>query len=180
MSEELKKETCCCKKAFAVAVSALVLSLCALGLSAFNMSGGQLPAAPAKKVVISTQYDKGQTYAKAQETKKPMVVFFYTDWCGFCQRFAPTFHKIVKHKDIKKNFGVAYVNCEKPENQQLMQEYGIEGFPTVYVVKENGEKVHLDNNTFFNDNSKTVIVDNALEIIADKKDAKKDKDKEDK
>ncbi|MBQ8211693.1 MAG: thioredoxin fold domain-containing protein, partial [Treponema sp.] len=151
MSEEIKEKSCCCKKAIVLALCSLILSIGAFGLTLYNLLGGQIPVAQGnagKKVVISTQYDKGQTYAKAQETKKPMVVFFYTDWCGFCQRFAPTFHKIVKSKEIKKDFGIAYVNCEKQENSQLMQEYGIEGFPTVFVVKD-GKKTQLENGTFF-------------------------------
>ena len=166
MSEELKKETCCCKKAVVLSICSLVLSLGAFGLTAFNSFGGQLPSAgaPAKKVVISTQYDKGQTYAKAQETKKPMVVFFYTDWCGFCQRFAPTFHKIVKSKEIKKNFGIAYVNCEKTENQKLMEEYEIQGFPTVFVVKD-GKKTALENGTFFGPDAVNVVKARIQEIV---------------
>ena len=107
------------------------------------------PKVQKEAVVISKQYDKGQSYDKAKATKKPMVVFFYTDWCGFCQRFAPTFHKVVTSKDVKKNFAVAYVNCDLPESRAAMQEYGVNAFPTVFVVKADGEKKQLSNPTFF-------------------------------
>ena len=167
MSEEIKEKSCCCKKAIVLALCSLILSIGAFGLTLYNLLGGQIPVAQGnagKKVVISTQYDKGQTYAKAQETKKPMVVFFYTDWCGFCQRFAPTFHKIVKSKEIKKDVGIAYVNCEKQENSQLMQEYGIEGFPTVFVVKD-GKKTQLENGTFFGPDAVEVVKAKIQEIV---------------
>ena len=147
---------------FTIATFVLLL-IVALG------NGGLEIKAPAagsgKKVVISTQYDKGQSLAKAREKKKPIVVFFYTDWCGFCQKFAPTFAKITKDKAIKENFAVAYVNCEKEENHNDMQEFGVQGFPTVYVIKEDGSKTQLQNNTFFNDDSVKVVKERMLEII---------------
>jgi len=71
--------------------------------------------------VISKQYDKGKSLQKAQATDKPVLVFFYTDWCGFCQRFVPTFYKISKMPKIKKNLAIAYVNCEKQENHKIME-----------------------------------------------------------
>ena len=57
-----------------------------------------------RPIVISKDYDKGQSIELAMETKKPMVVLFYTDWCSYCQRFVPTFKKVVTNKEIKKNF----------------------------------------------------------------------------
>ena len=120
-----------------------------------------------KAVVISTQYDKGQTLAKARAAKKPIVAFFYTDWCGFCQRFAPTFAKITKDRAIKDKFAVAYINCEKEENQSDMQAYEVQGFPTVYVIKEDGTKVQLENSTFFDDDSVKNVKERMLEIIAE-------------
>ena len=70
-------------------------------------------------------------------------------------------------------------NCEDSKNSSYMEEYKIHAFPTVFVVTAEGKKVQLDNNTFFNDNSKTVIKDNALEIIEDKKEDSKEDKKED-
>ena len=71
---------------------------------------------------------------KALKKEKPVIVWFYTDWCGYCQRFAPTFGKVTKDKKIKNNFAVAYVNAEYAENQDLVQEYQIQGFPTIYLL----------------------------------------------
>ena len=98
------------------------------------------------------------------ETKKPTIVFFYTDWCGFCQRFAPTYHKIAKSKEIKKNFAVAYVNCEDTKNSTLMAEYGIQGFPTVYVLDGKGNKEQIGNQMLFNDDTVETVIKKAMEI----------------
>lgn len=178
MSEELNVEKKCnSKAAFVLSIVALVVSVVALIVSTLpywaDKVGLNLPAVSSQggKVVISKQFDKGQSIEKALKTEKPMVVFFYTDWCGFCQRFAPHFNKIVKSREIKKNLAVAYVNCEKEENHKYMEEYDVHGFPTVYVVKKDGSRVHLDNATFFNDDTEKVVKKNLLEAIEEEKPA---------
>ena len=169
MSEEQVQENkCSCAKVIVVlTIMSLVFSIAALATSIYAIKGGSVSGASkeGKKVVISQQYDKGRTFAKAKETNKPIIVFFYTDWCGFCQRFVPTFDKITKNRAIKSNFAIAYVNCEKEENQALMGEFGVQGFPTVYVIDESGKKTQLENSTFFNDDSKEVVAKKALELI---------------
>ena len=162
MSEEqIQEKKTCCKCIAIVAIVALVLSIASLTLSIINYNS----ISHTKKVVISKQYDKGQSLEKAIAKEKPMIVFFYTDWCGFCQRFAPTFAKVVKGKQIKKDFAVAYVNCENPDNAKAVQEYGIHGFPTVYVV--DGEKrVQLDNHKFFVDGAKEKVTKEILDAVA--------------
>ena len=146
-----------------IAILSLLFSIAALATSIYTLTSGS--SGTEKKVVISKQYARGRTLQKAQETDKPVVVFFYTDWCGFCQRFVPTFDKITKKGDIKKNFAVAYVNCEKEENHKIMEEYGVQGYPTVIVIDEQGKRTQLDNATFFNDDSKEVVSKKMLEII---------------
>ncbi|MCD8025274.1 MAG: thioredoxin domain-containing protein [Candidatus Gastranaerophilales bacterium] len=130
------------KKIVPVLIAILTVSLINTGLLAF-LAFDKFDGVPANKkpVVISKDYDKGQTMEKALATGKPIIVWFYTDWCGFCQKLAPTFKKVTKSSEIKNKFAVAYVNCENPENKKLMEEYNVEGYPTVYLV--NGEKKEL-------------------------------------
>jgi thiol-disulfide isomerase/thioredoxin len=152
-----------------IAVLSLLMSIASLVLSVINFSGGtiggnqQLQATG--KNTISKRYDRGRSLDKALKTGKPIIAFFYTDWCGFCQRFAPTFDKITKDLRIKKKFAIAFINCEDQANQKHMQEYGIQGFPTVYVIKKDGDKKQLDNATFFVDKAKDTVIKDALEII---------------
>ena len=166
MSEEQTQEKSCkCTGVIVLlTIISLLFSIAALATSiyALNNGGGE-----GKKVVISKQYDKGRSLQKAQDTNKPIIVFFYTDWCGYCQKFIPTFHKVTKNSKIKKNFAIAYVNCEKEENHKIMQEYGVQGFPTVIVIDEQGKRTQLENSTFFNDDSKDVITKKALELIGE-------------
>ena len=175
MSEETiqqnNEQKCSCKKLstlvmvtmlFTIATFILTLVNSLLPNNNFAQGVAQKEAQPS--VVISKQYDKGQSFEKALATKKPMVVFFYTDWCGYCQKFAPTFHKVATSKAIKKAFAIAYVNCDSPENQQHMEKFNVQGFPTVYVV--NGDKkTQLENNTFFTDTAEKDLPNAMLELI---------------
>ena len=165
MSEETNLQPAkkpCNKLAVLVLVS-LLLSVLSLTASVYTLMNGHIGAE--KKVVISKQYDKGQSLEKALETKKPVIVFFYTDWCGFCQRFVPTYYKVSKSKDIKKNFAIAYVNCEDSKNTPLMSEYGIQGFPTVYVLDGKGNKTQIENQYLFNDDAVETVIKKAKEIV---------------
>ena len=180
MSEEQIKNpehNCSCKKVLVLVIVTLMFSVATFTLTLLNtllatQGAGPIsaPSAPAVQedkdaVVISKQYDKGQSFDKAKATKKPMVVFFYTDWCGFCQRFAPTFHKAVTSKDIKKNFAVAYVNCDLPESRKAMEEFKVQAFPTVYVIDAKGTKTQLENGTFFADGAEKNLPVDMMKLL---------------
>lgn len=127
---------------------------------------GAAQAAPAaSNDSITKKYAKNRTLEKAQKTGKPIVVFFYADWCGYCKRFAPTFDKITKNSQIKSNMSIAYVNCEAPENIHLIEEYKIQGFPTVYLINsKSGEKEKVDNNELFTPTAEKDLVDKFLKF----------------
>lgn len=170
-AEEKVNKNCKVTMCVVISVISLIFSITALTLSIVAAQGGLAKLMAPKPVVISQQYDKGRSLDKAIETKKPILVFFYTDWCGFCQKFAPTFDKITKDAKIKANFAIAYVNCEDREaNGKHIDEYKIKGFPTVFVVNTDGKRIQLDNPTFFQENAVTVVRDNALEAIGKKED----------
>jgi len=181
MSDENKEKKCKKKKAIAlIAILALVLSFVSLILDGIILHKLSESGAMNKPVVISKQYDKGQTMEKALKKNKPVIVWFYTDWCGFCQRFAPTFGKITKDRRIKRNFAVAYVNADYPENAALMQEYEVQGFPTVYLINpETKEKVLVDNSKLFTPEAKKELVKDFLAFADKKKDAETDDNNDD-
>ena len=102
-------------------------------------------------VSISEKYAKDDyTLEKAMDSGKPVIALFYADWCGFCQSFAPTFARIIKTRDFKKNLAAAYVNCDDPANDKYIKEYKIEGFPSVFMINpKTGEKTKVGNNLLF-------------------------------
>ena len=63
--------------------------------------------------------------------EKPAAIMFYVDWCTYCRRFMPIFGEAAaKHN---KDFDFLVVNCEHPENEQLVKTYNIGGFPSIFI-----------------------------------------------
>ncbi len=152
------------KKIYPVVITTLILTLINTGALAFITGDKVAESFKNRPVVISKSYDKGQSIELALETKKPMVVWFYTDWCRYCQKFAPTFKKITKDKDIKNLYAVAYVNAEKQENKEYTKEYKIEGYPTVYLV-DGDNKVMIEPALLFAPNAKELLKDKMLDFL---------------
>lgn len=124
------------KKLTKLIVTSLIISLVNTGMLLYLVSDNVITTIQNRPVVISRDYDKGQSMEKALQTKKPVIVWFYTDWCRYCQKLAPTFKKLTKDRQIKKEYAIAYVNAEDPRNKECVKEYKVEGYPTVYLVKE--------------------------------------------
>ncbi|KAJ2897704.1 uncharacterized protein MKZ38_004481 [Zalerion maritima] len=61
------------------------------------------------------------------------IVEFYAPWCGHCQNLKPAFEKAAKSLDGLAN--VAAVNCDEDENKQLCGSMGVQGFPTLKIVR---------------------------------------------
>ena len=73
----------------------------------------------------------GVSYTMAQSADKPMLVYFYVDWCTYCQRFMP---KLKLIDAIYKNaYSIVMVNCEDPMNKKIIETYHIEAYPTLYI-----------------------------------------------
>lgn len=86
-------------------------------------------AVPTKK---PSEYKIGINYEKAMKSKKPALVLFYADWCGYCIRFMPVYEKLSKAYDKEINF--SKVNVEDPKYKTVVNEIGITGFPTVFII----------------------------------------------
>lgn len=85
----------------------------------------------------------GQTYINTKKfSGKPGLVKFYAPWCPHCQVMVPTMKKLAKTlKPYSVNIGA--VNCDnvRAKNDQLAGEVGVDGFPSLYVVKKSGRLV---------------------------------------
>ena len=118
-------------------------------------------AAPAPAKPAATQQEEGSTVVVLGEDNfaesikgKNFYVKFYAPWCGHCKTMIPTWEELSRKEEIN----VGKVDCTV--HKSLATEYGIRGFPTIILFKENGEQVKYSGartvdafTTFWNENT---------------------------
>ena len=80
-------------------------------------------------------YDKGMKQAK--KTGKPVIIDFYTDWCGYCKKLDREVFADAEFKKLAQKFICIKVDCEK--DKKTPGEYGIRGYPTIYFLSPKGK-----------------------------------------
>ena len=79
-----------------------------------------------------SEYKIGIEYNKAMKSKKPVLVLFYADWCGYCVKFMPIYQELSeKYADV---MDFSKVNVEDKKYEKVVNEIGITGFPTVFIL----------------------------------------------
>jgi len=68
--------------------------------------------------------------------KNITFTLYYVDWCPHCKSIKPDWDKLEKDNDLK-HITITKVNCE--ENEAIVQEKNIEGFPTI-LLNNNGKE----------------------------------------
>ena len=65
---------------------------------------------------------------------KPVIVDFYTDWCGPCQQYKPIFEAV---KRDYSNMAV-FIRINTETNREIANYYGIRSIPTTYFIYPDG------------------------------------------
>ena len=64
------------------------------------------------------------------------VTLYYANWCGHCKQFKPTWDALKKVFDQNN---IDHTEYEDPKDEKIIQEAGVEGFPTIRIEKDNEE-----------------------------------------
>ncbi|WP_411821877.1 thioredoxin fold domain-containing protein [Leptospira sp. 'Mane'] len=77
----------------------------------------------------------GKGFSKAKSENKPILIDLYADWCAYCKVLEK---EIFPDKQVSKVLeGFVTVRLNGEEFPNLMQKYGIEGYPTIlYIDKD--------------------------------------------
>ncbi|KAI6792326.1 putative disulfide isomerase [Hortaea werneckii] len=76
----------------------------------------------------------GQSYRRLiADSNHTSIVEFYAPWCGHCQNLKPAYEKAAS--SLKGLAKVAAVNCDAEENKPLCGNMGVQGFPTLKIVR---------------------------------------------
>jgi len=69
------------------------------------------------------------------ESPNPVLLDFFANWCGHCQKLLPLLDEVAVELDGK--VGIMKVNVD--ENRDLAQKYAIKGLPTMILFKGGNE-----------------------------------------
>jgi len=70
---------------------------------------------------------------------KPVLVDFWAEWCGPCRMIAPSVEAVAEQYDGK----AAVYKMDVDNNQNVPQQYGIRGIPTLIVFKGGQEQERI-------------------------------------
>ncbi len=66
------------------------------------------------------------------ESKEPVVVDFYAEWCGPCKAMAPALEQVAKEMAGK----VKVVKIDVDQNPGVTQQFRIQAMPTLMLFKD--------------------------------------------
>ena len=97
--------------------------------------------------------DIEEVMLQAKNRKMPVLLLFTgSDWCHWCKKLDEEFlSKTVWQQFAKENLMLGYLDFPKDEkkvpeqfrarNHEMAEKFGIEGYPTLVLVDENGGKI---------------------------------------
>jgi len=71
--------------------------------------------------------------ANINRSNHTSIVEFYAPWCGHCKSLQPAYEKAAK--SLAGLAKVAAVNCDEEANKPLCGSMGVQGFPTLKIVR---------------------------------------------
>lgn len=73
------------------------------------------------------------------EESKPTVLNFYASWCQPCKQLSPFFEQAKSEYGDRVNF--MSINVDDPNNEQVVDQYGVSPIPTIVFLSPEGEVV---------------------------------------
>ncbi|KAL2161737.1 hypothetical protein VTH06DRAFT_8299 [Thermothelomyces fergusii] len=137
-------------------------TLCAVAVALLSaLPGAQAGLYSKKSPVLQVEAkDYDRLINKGNYTS---IVEFYAPWCGHCQNLKPAYEKAAKN--LEGLVKVAAVNCDDDANKPLCGAMGVQGFPTLKIVrpkKGGGKPVVHD---YQGQRTASAIVDAAVQHI---------------
>jgi thiol-disulfide isomerase/thioredoxin len=99
-------------------------------------------AGPASARGIQWEKDFDHAMKKAQEHEKPVLVDFWAEWCGWCQRLDRTTYADPVVGEKAKGFVAVKVNTEGSRGEvEVAQRYRVMNLPTILFLSPRGHQV---------------------------------------
>jgi thioredoxin 1 len=72
---------------------------------------------------------------EVMESKTPVIIDFYADWCMPCKMLGPIFESTSKHYDGKLKF----LKLNTEEEEELASQFDIQGIPALVIFNKGKE-----------------------------------------
>ncbi len=86
--------------------------------------------------------DHSDALKKAKAENKPLLLYFYSDYCTYCEAMD---RNVLSDKDIKKALArdVVYLKVNVDEKRETAARYNIRGYPTTYLLDPAGKRIAI-------------------------------------
>ena len=115
-----------------VFVALVLCSIFASAVSAENVSAdlSDNPILNSDTSNSSVHYSLGAEINGFLSANKPVFVFFYADWCHFCQQQEP----IIDELEQEYADEIAFIRVDAEDDSQALEEFGVSGYPTMVLI----------------------------------------------
>jgi thiol:disulfide interchange protein len=154
MKLEMNTETGAARTRYLLITLALLLLIVAVGyalgmpiLGLSREGAAEQKPAPLEKVTEVYEppqlspiwYRDADGYEKAKQERDtlhvPLIVYFYTDWCGYCRALDRDILSSEEVKQFVQTVAKVRINPELGvDERELAQMYGVTGYPSVFVI----------------------------------------------
>ncbi len=109
----------------------VLMALVAMSVLSVRAEVKYLTTAEFKEKIVDYQKDSVWTY----KGNKPVVIDFYTTWCGPCKRLAP----IMEELSVKYKGKVEFYKVDTERERELAYVFNISSIPQVLYVPTKGK-----------------------------------------
>lgn len=104
---------------------------------------------PSSKPKYYANNEHSDSHNNPAAAKSAELMFFFADWCPHCKAAKPIWNDLKAEYENKTVNGYRIIfteiDCseETPEVEKLMNQYNIEGYPTIKLIKD-GQVIEYD------------------------------------
>jgi thiol-disulfide isomerase/thioredoxin len=81
-----------------------------------------------------------------EKEKEAELYYFYTTWCPYCKKAKPEWEKLKEtyNEKLINNTKVHFKEIDCDKDSKTADEFNVEGYPTIKLIKTNGDIVEYD------------------------------------